>query len=190
MECYHGVVSLDHALRGVLEIDGQHVPFDDGRGYIEKDWGTGFPRCWVWCQSNHFEQPGVSLTASIAHIPWRGHWFAGFIIGVWLHGRLYRFATYTGAKVERLCIGEPIEWVVRGRDGRLELRLHPAHTGSLHAPGEAGMGRRVAESLTAKVEMRLTGADGKQLYEGTGRISGLEVVGDVKVLETGEFMRT
>jgi tocopherol cyclase len=54
MECYHGVVSLDHAISGRLKIDGKDLDFAEGRGYIEKDWGQAFPSAWIWTQSNHF----------------------------------------------------------------------------------------------------------------------------------------
>jgi hypothetical protein len=70
MECYHGVVSLDHAIYGSLTIDGRQIDFSGGRGYIEKDWGHSFPEAYIWFQSNHFARPGTSLTASIAIIPW------------------------------------------------------------------------------------------------------------------------
>ena len=37
MECYHGVLSLDHQIHGTLTIDGSPVAFTGGRGTIEKD---------------------------------------------------------------------------------------------------------------------------------------------------------
>ncbi|MGV9103340.1 MAG: tocopherol cyclase family protein [Candidatus Thorarchaeota archaeon] len=45
---------------------------------MEKDWGTGFPEVWIWLESNHFEEKGVSFTCSIAKIPWLGSSFAGY----------------------------------------------------------------------------------------------------------------
>jgi hypothetical protein len=102
MECYHGIVSLDHEIQGALQVDGQRVDFSGGRGYIEKDWGPSFPSAWIWLQTNHFGVPGTSLTASIAVIPWMRSSFSGFIVGFLHGGRLYRLATYTGAKVAHL----------------------------------------------------------------------------------------
>ena len=37
MECYHGIVSMDHIIQGELEIDGVNIDFSNGRGYLEKD---------------------------------------------------------------------------------------------------------------------------------------------------------
>jgi len=61
MECYHGVVSMDHRIQGRLKMDDREVDFSDGRGYIEKDWGQHFPSAWIWGQSNHFDREGVSF---------------------------------------------------------------------------------------------------------------------------------
>jgi len=47
MECYHGVLSLDHTLRGGFTVDGQDIDWTGGRGYIEKDWGMSFPSAWI-----------------------------------------------------------------------------------------------------------------------------------------------
>lgn len=180
MECYHGVVSLDHSLEGSLTIDGRTIDFTGGRGYIEKDWGRSFPEAWIWFQSNHFETLGTSLTASIAIIPWWRTSFPGFIIGLWHEGRLYRFATYTGARTERLAVSEhTVDWLVSDKAYRLEMYVTQgpdSQFGLLKGPDIAEMGKRVAETLSATVETRLTEKQGgRVVFEGTGRYAGLEV---------------
>ncbi|MFO7663497.1 MAG: tocopherol cyclase family protein [Chloroflexota bacterium] len=181
MECYHGVVSLDHTLSGSLTIDGREIDFTGGRGYIEKDWGRAFPEAWIWFQSNHFESPGTSLTGSIAIIPWLWTAFPGFIIGLWHERQLYRFATYTGAKTERLQVTEKtIDWVVSDRKFRLEMFVTQGSGstfGLLKGPDTVAMGKRVAETLSATVQVSLTEkkGNGRVIFEGTGRHAGLEV---------------
>ena len=56
MECIHGVMSLNHTIAGSLCINGQPINFTGGKGYIERDWGSSFPKQYVWLQSNHFEE--------------------------------------------------------------------------------------------------------------------------------------
>lgn len=180
MECYHGVLSLDHTIHGALTLGGQEIDFSGGRGYTEKDWGRSFPEAWIWFQSNHFEQPGVSLTASVAIIPWGPTAFPGFIIGLWHNGRLYRFATYTGAKQEHLRVTDrTIDWVVGDKEHRLEMVVtqgEGASFGLLKGPDRVEMGKRVAETMSATVRIRLTARQtGETLFEGTGRHAGLEV---------------
>ena len=186
MECYHGVVSLDHGIEGRLVVNDRPIDFTGGRGYIEKDWGKSFPSAWIWFQSNHFEQPGTSLTASVAIIPWIRRSFPGFIIGLWHDGVLHRFATYTGARIEKLDItDERVDWVVRDKRYRLEMQAVRAEGGLLQAPTIQDMGRRIAETLNARVTVALYElGPGKPrlLVDGTGRYAGLEAVGDLEEL--------
>jgi tocopherol cyclase len=181
MECYHGVVGLDHGLHGSLSLGPDHVALLGGRGYIEKDWGQSFPRAWVWVQSNHFDEPGVCLTASVALIPNLGRVFPGFIVGLWRRGQLHRFATYTGATIESLRVDEHrVQWVMADRRHRLVLAAHRAPTTVLPGPTIEGMERSVHETLRAAVDVRLEDrARGRVLFEGRGRSAGLEVMGDV-----------
>lgn len=187
MECYHGVVSLDHSIYGTLAVNGQPITFTEGRGYIEKDWGQSFPAAWVWMQTNHFTTPGVCLTASVARIPWRGSAFRGFIVGLLRDGILYRFATYTGAVTERLDIApDVVTWTLRDRLYRLQLTAHRQAGADLRGPSRVAMDRRVPETLQATVGVTLTAlANGRVLFDETGRNAGLEVVGDIAAL-TGE----
>lgn len=180
METYHGVLSFDHLIEGSVNIDGKNIDFSSGRGYIEKDWGQSFPSAWVWFQSNHFETPGICITASVAIIPWLWSSFRGFIIGFWWNGSLYRFATYTGGEIESLDIfDDRVEWVVRDKNYRLSMTASRPEAGLIRGPTKIDMGKRVNETLQAEIEVRLSDLDGRVIYEGNGRNGGLEVEGDL-----------
>jgi tocopherol cyclase len=184
MECYHGVVSLDHPVSGQLALNGESRDFGGGRGYIEKDWGQAFPRSWIWMQTNHFAQPGTSFTASVAHIPWLGAAFRGFLAGLWHAGRLYRFATYTGAAITRLSLTDTrVEWQIHDHRYNLDIEAKRGEGGLLHAPLRTAMLQRVLESLTAEVSVRLSERrTGREIFAGTGRHAGLEVGGEAQAL--------
>lgn len=183
MECYHGVLSFDHAIHGALEVNGVTHDFSRGRGYIEKDWGQAFPAAWVWFQTNHFSEPGVCLTASVAIIPWIGRAFPGFIIGLWRQGQLLRFATYSGARIEKLQVTDDhVTWTVRNRQHRLEMQAARAEGGLLLGPTREDMGKRVNETLRATVDVRLSTLAGVTLFAGQGRHAGLEAHGDLERL--------
>lgn len=185
MECYHGVVSLDHTLRGSLAVNGRAISFDGGRGYIEKDWGQAFPSGYIWQQTNHFDTPGTCLTASIALIPFLGRTFPGFLVGFWHHGQLYRLTTYTGAITETLRLTDDyVYWTVRDRQHRIEMTSTRASGGLLKAPIRTEMHKRVDETMQARVHVRLFTLAGERLFEGEGRAAGLEVHGEVERLIT------
>jgi hypothetical protein len=186
MECYHGVLSFDHPLEGELVLDGQRMDFGGGHGYIEKDWGQAFPEAWIWFQSNHFKGARACITASVAIIPWMKSAFRGFIVGLWLDGSLHRFATYSGAQIESLeVLDADVRWVLRNRTHRLTLSPKRVEGGLLRGPSRVDMGRRVLETLNARVEVRLETLEGELVFEGTGEHSGLEVMGDLPRLVKG-----
>lgn len=182
MECNHGIVSLDHQLEGVLQLGGKEVDFTGGRGYIEKDWGQSFPRAYVWMQSNHFETEGkTSLMASVAHIPWLGSYFIGFISGFWLDGRLIKFATYTGAKKHLELSDQHLTLVLRQSGKELRILAQQAPGTALVSPLSGEMTGKIQESLQASLQVELLDK-GVRVFEGTGRNAGLEVAGAVEVL--------
>jgi hypothetical protein len=185
MECYHGVLSFDHSLQGKISLNGKVMDFTGGRGYIEKDWGKSFPTAWVWFQSNHFKNCSACITASVAIIPWIGNSVKGFIVGLWLDGRLYRFTTYLGCKIEYLEITDAeVSWVLQSRTHRLRLKAFSAQGGLLRGPTHLDMGKRVIETLNASIQVKLETLQGEILFEGLGENAGLEVIGDLPRLLT------
>jgi tocopherol cyclase len=186
MECNHGIVSLNHTIRGEIEIYGTTVDFTGGKGYTEKDWGQSFPTGYVWMQTNHFDNPNVSFTGSIATIPNLGLTFPGFIVALLVDGRLYRFTTYNNSAVDKLVVTDTsIEWVLYNAQHELRIHAQRAEGGLLKAPEKTDMHQRVAETLRASVELELnalTHTRKQTIFAGQGRNMGLEVVGDLGML--------
>lgn len=183
METYHGVLSLDHGIEGNLTIDGETVDFTGGRGYIEKDWGQAFPSAYVWMQTNHFDEGGTSLSASIAMIPWVRRSFRGFIVGFLHHGKLYRFATYTGATTELLEVtDDSVVWVMEDKRYQLKIEASRYRGGLIHGPTRKEMIQRVEETMTAEVMVTLSTREGDVIYQGSGQNAALEVFGDLPTL--------
>src|SRR5690554_5805195 len=95
MECFHGVVSINHDLKGDFFIHNEVISFDGGKGYIEKDWGKSMPSAWIWTQSNTFnDESNTSFMLSVANIPWLGKSFTGFLGFLYANEKIYRFGTY------------------------------------------------------------------------------------------------
>jgi hypothetical protein len=189
MQCYHGIVSMHHTLSGKTHGTLGEVHWDRGVGYLEKDWGSSFPRSWIWMHSNHYrETEKASLMASIAHIPWLGSYFPGFIVVLYLNGREFRFATYNGAKmkckVEENCVRLAFK-----RAGRcLEIKALKGPSAALRSPVSGQMIGKVNESLQARLETTLT-ENGAVVWKDTGSSAGLEVAGETSILET-EYWRS
>jgi len=182
MECYHGIVSMDHIITGEIEIGGETIDFTKGRGYTEKDWGRSFPSAYFWMQTNHFSQPGISLKASVAKIPWIRKAFVGFIAGLWLHDRLFRFTTYNKSVLRKsFADDEKVELVIENRKYRIEILAHRDAATALASPILGFMDGRIEESMTTTIETKLTDLKNKTiLFHDTGRNAGLEVAGKIE----------
>ena len=185
MECYHGILSMDHRIDGSLWMNGTPIDFTNGRGYMEKDWGKSFPSAYFWMQTNHFSQPGISLKASVAKIPWLGKSFIGFIAGVWLHDRLIQFTTYNGSKLVLSHADQnDVRLVMENRGYLLEIVAHREKSTLLASPISGLMDGRIEESMTSLIDVKLTDKKrGNLLVSDTGRNAGLEVAGTFKDLE-------
>ena len=189
MECYHGILSIDHAIEGFIEADGIRTDFTGGRGYIEKDWGVSMPSSWIWMQTNHFDREGISLSGSIAKIPWLGSYFTGYIFGFLYDKKLYKFTTYSGAKVTGLDVTDNnIRIRLENKVYRLDIDADRSEGVELPAPKLGEMTAKVSESLSSSLNVTLSQKNGhgmEIIYSGTGRNAGLEFVGDVAELIKG-----
>ena len=68
---------------------------------MHPEWYHGHDRKPPLFEGWYFKLVDPSGEHRYAIIPWLGSTFWGTIVGLWHEGRLYRFATYTGAKMER-----------------------------------------------------------------------------------------
>ena len=188
MQCYHGILSMNHSITGKLEINGRLIDFTGGRGYMEKDWGRSFPSGYIWMQTNHFSAPNISLKSSVAKIPYLGFSFVGYIAGVWLYDRLLEFTTYNGTKLRRSFVDEQrVNLIYENRKYRLEILAHRQAGTALASPIAGFMDGRIEESMTATVAVQLTDKKNQQiLLEDTGKNAGLEVAGNVSEVLIGD----
>ena len=184
MECFHGIVSFGHQLEGSLSVEGTQQSFSKGKGYIETDWGRGFPSGYIWMQTNHFDfNNETSLIASCAIIPWIGKSFRGFIMGMMHEGKLYSWTTYNGSKELELRVDDShVFWKVTGPDGTLELKAERTRGGLLHAPLHKKMHRRVEETMDSTVEITLLDKNNVEIVKGTGTAAALEIFGELEKL--------
>ncbi len=182
MQTYHGVLSMDHEVSGTVMLDGEVIELDGGRGYIEKDWGRSFPSSWIWAQSNHFDTPGVSLSISVAKIPWMTGTFIGSIAGLQIDGVLHRFTTYTGTRL--VCAetkAHEAHLILRDRHHELEIYIHGYPALLLKSPVLGAMEGRAAESLGGTIDVsmyKLRDGHPLLLFSDTGVLAGIEVMNE------------
>lgn len=182
MECFHGVLSMDHKVNGQIKLNNIELDFKNSKGYIEKDWGTSFPKDYIWIQGNDFEEEKTSIFVSVAKIPFLNKSFTGHIC-VFIHkGKEYRFATYNLSKIIRINLEEEkIEITLSNKEYTLKVKGEMRISGELLAPQKGRMDNIIKEGLGGKVWISLSNSK-KVIFEGTSNLAGVEIVGNIKEL--------
>jgi tocopherol cyclase len=177
MECNHGIVSVGHSLKGKLVFGDDEIDFDNGKGYVEKDWGTSFPEAWIWLHSNSFSNDKTSLFVSVAKIPWLGKFFMGFICFLYVDGKFYRFSTYNNSKIATIHYESNVLTIqIESKHNVLKVVATHQKSGELKAPSMGNMSRRIKESIDSTVHVQLFDRSKGLIYEDNGVRAGLEII--------------
>ena len=177
MECNHGVLSMTHQISGHVAFgESLSIDFTDGKGYIEKDWGTSFPSAYIWIQANHFEGLEDSFMCSIANIPFGLFSFSGLIANLHYQGEEFRFATYNRTKIKDYIIEDNrISFELIKGDVSLKCEALLSEAGALKAPQKGEMLRTIKEGLGGEVTLVLN-RKGKAPVTLRSGCAGIEVV--------------
>jgi tocopherol cyclase len=177
MECKHGIVSVNHDLVGNITINNEKVDFDEGKGYIEKDWGASFPEAWIWIQANNFNNSNTSFTFSVAKIPWLGKYFIGFISFLCYDNKFFLFSTYNNSAITEIKqTGDLLSIKLQNKDNILNISALKNSFGELRAPVSGDMSRRIKESIDSEVTITLLDKDNNFIYSDSSRRAGLEII--------------
>ena len=178
MECNHSVISMKCSVNGNICINDREIIFDDGDGYIEKDYGYSFPKSYIWCQGNSFSKKDVSFMISIADIPFMFFNFRGLICSLIVDGCEYRFATYNNSKIVKYDVRDNyLNIILRKGNYYLDISCAFGNGLKLVAPVKGEMNKDIFESITEVVSVCLR-KDDEIIFEDTSRNCGLEIVYD------------
>lgn len=192
LECYHQIISMGHKLNGTIHVNDKSFDFTGGRGYLIKDWGKSFPTAYVWMQSNHFTEKGISFEVSVAKIPWMKRSFIGFIGAFRNKEELILFSTYNFSRLKKLNVTfDSVELVIVNRKYKLEVTTKRETGVELASPISGFMTGRRFESMNARIQVKITDRLSKKIiFNDMGENAGLDISGDIKTIETNSKKRT
>lgn len=187
METNHGLLSLDHRIDGSMDLGGDIQVFQNGDGYIEKDWGKSFPSSWIWMQSNSFEEKGDSFMLSTAVIPWLGSSFIGHLAIIRTGGKTINLSTYKGGKIVELNKKEKmVSMKIQSKSHTLKVDAVQGEGAYLKSPQRGLMTGRTIESLSSSLKVTLVDKRKSTIvFTGTGLHAGLEIMDDKNELIQG-----
>jgi hypothetical protein len=176
MECNHGVISMQSYLSGTLKINGEIIDFNQGKAYLEKDWGKSFPKNYIWLQSNHFKDVNTSIMFSYATIPFMGLSFKGLIVNLVYEKKEYRFSTYGLTKILKKDISDKaINFILKNGQYKLDIKAKKDREIELKSPSFGIMSQTIKEGLSGTIDIKLY-KKGLLIYEDTGYQAGIEIM--------------
>lgn len=176
MECNHAVLSMKSNISGSLYFNGNLINFDDGVAYIEKDWGTSFPKSYIWCQTNEFLAFPANFMLSIANIPLGNFSFTGIISDISFENKEYKFTTYYGAKLKKYDVNNDSIFIeIQQGNKTLSVSSLSENSNFLLAPSKGKMNKEILESISSKINVQIKEKD-KIIFSNSGFNSGLEIV--------------
>lgn len=176
MECNHAILCMKNKVCGKININGNEMDFDDGIGYIEKDWGCSFPKNYIWCQANNFKNSNVSFMLSIADIPFKVFNFRGVICDLIIDDKEYKFTTYNNSKIIKYNVNDKY-LNISLKKGNYNINIKSKYDKGLNlkAPVKGAMNKEIFESISASVHITLK-KENENIFSDVSKNCGLEIV--------------
>lgn len=176
MECNHAILSMKNEANGLMYINNDKLNFDNGTGYIEKDWGYSFPKSYIWCQGNMFESSNASFMFSMADIPFKLFSFRGLICVLIVNNNEYKFTTYNNAKLVKYFINDSsLNITLKKGSYYLNINSLFGKNLKLSAPVKGRMEKDIFESICSSITLTLK-HNNDIIFSDTSTNCGLEVV--------------
>ena len=176
MECNHAILSMQNHAHGFMNINHHKINFNYGIGYIEKDWGCSFPKSYIWCQGNNFQNPKASFMLSIADIPFKLFTFRGVICVLMINNQEFKFTTYNHAKlIEYKVDNNSLNITLKKWNYDLNIKSAYQEGVKLSAPVKGKMEKDILESISSLVTVTLR-KDNMVIFSDTSTNCGLEIV--------------
>lgn len=178
IECNHCILSMKNRVDGFIKVNDKEINFSNGIGYIEKDFGYSFPKCYIWGQGNNFKDNSASFMISIADIPFKFFNFTGVICSLIVEEKEYRFATYNNCKVKKFEVSDDtIDVVLKKGPYLLNIKSDNYGSNKLIAPVNGSMNKEIYESINSIIKVTLKKKN-KVIFSDISSNCGLEVVNE------------
>lgn len=152
LKTYHEIVFLNAKVEGTLKNDDENIAIN-GNGYMEKNYGTMFPKKWLWIQTNSFKDYKTSLVLGVAELI---NNCEGFFCIMNVDGEEFRFATYNGFRINHEQNGDTIKVTIEKDNISLIINLNYVKGYNIIAPVCKGkMEKEIEESQTSSLTLSL-----------------------------------
>lgn len=173
MKCSHDIISMAHSLDGKILMNGKTLGLNEGKGYIESDYGKSFPKTYFWAQCNDFKQQECSIVAAVADLNVLCLPIRGCFAVIQYQGQEYRLASYLGAKV--ILLRKNKVCITQGKY-TLYIQTYDREPQELKAPQLGTMNRTIYEDVSSYAHFRFY-YSGEKVFDLRSSRASVEYVG-------------
>jgi len=172
-ECNHSIISMHHHVNGNLKIGEANWTFKDAHGYLEKDWGTSFPKEYVWAHANGWADS--SFVFSNATVPVLGKFAKGFFLVLQHQGKEYRFSSIEGARMLKFEVTHDA-FKAKVKKGKYIVTIEAKQNNpvALASPIKGEMSEHIKESLDGTIEIVMK-LEGKEIIRLSSNRASIDV---------------
>lgn len=176
LPCYHHIIQMSTSVAGKISWKNEHRLLRNGKVYIEKDWGSSFPKKWNWLQSLSFEKNVGSLSAVTSWVPVLGFPIPAGMAALELNGEYFFWSSAWGHTWKSQWADGILKLAFNNPQHKLNLSIESHGQAPLIAPVHGEMKRTIQESLVGKIDLELKGSNGTLILSDTALQSGVEIV--------------
>ena len=178
VECKHDIITIEAEVTGDVELQNQTIKFENGSGYIEKNWGYSFPKKYIWLHANQFTNTELSLQFAMAKPKW--YFFRPQVyIGYLMNGRLIHFGSHRLSWVKVKFSNDHLLIKVNKISHKLIIKVTNKTPVHLKSPKEGRLENEILEYLDSDIELVVL----KKRFLHKNK----EIINDVSKLSTTEI---
>lgn len=176
LPCYHHIIQMGAKAEGSVRWKGEQRTLNSSVVYIEKDWGTSFPKRWNWLQSLKFENYSGSLSAVTSVVPFFGVPVPAGMAAIELDKQRFFWSSAWGHSWKSSWKDHKLELSFKNSKHSLHLSIQANGHAPLIAPVQGEMKRTINESLNGVIDLKIRDKRGNTILADRALQSGVEVV--------------
>jgi hypothetical protein len=152
VECKHDVITINTEVSGYINLVKHNINFDNGDGYIEKNWGYSFPKKYMWLHANQFQNKAISLQFATAKPKWifiRPKVHIGYVMS----GKPIHFGTHKLSIFRVRSDSNSISITIKTIKHIITINVKNRAPVNLIGPEKGQLKNEIAEYLNSEIEL-------------------------------------
>ena len=156
LPCFHSVMNVSHHVTGEIQTPRQQYLLEHELGYMEKNWGTSFPKRYCWLQAVDPFDSQTSLLFSQAEIDWIGRTFLRHVGHLRFDGKHIDLRELRKCTISNSILDETNHCIqLSGNNIKLDIHISFQEKVIFKGPANGNMSRDITHHTDALIHVKL-----------------------------------